>query len=123
MACGDNHTAVIAGEDVYTWGLGTLGQLGHGEQRSEAVPRCVEGLRGQGAVEVSCGAGHTVVRCADGRCAGPGGVDATRIGWIGGLDRRECDSDIGDGRRGPGAPVRVRAASAGAATRGPGRRT
>jgi alpha-tubulin suppressor-like RCC1 family protein len=40
-----HSAAVTAGGNVYTWGGGEYGQLGHGGRADEHVPRVVEGLR------------------------------------------------------------------------------
>ena len=66
LECGSHHCAAIGGGGrVYTWGSGSFGQLGHGERRSEAVPRLVGSLAHIEAVRVACG-GHTCVLGAHG---------------------------------------------------------
>ena len=47
--------------DVYTCGKGTSGQLGHGVDSDELVPRLVEGLAGKKVVGASAGGFHSVV--------------------------------------------------------------
>ena len=48
MAAGDRHTVVCTeGGQVSTFGWGENGQLGHGGQGNELVPRVVEGLTEQ----------------------------------------------------------------------------
>lgn len=66
LECGSHHCAAIAGSGkLYTWGSGSFGQLGHGERRSEAIPRLVGSLGGIEAVRVACGS-HTCVLGAHG---------------------------------------------------------
>ncbi|XP_060782469.1 probable E3 ubiquitin-protein ligase HERC6 [Neoarius graeffei] len=61
ISCGAAHTAVMtkAGE-VYTFGEGTHGQLGHNSTNNELLPRKVEGIDGP-AKQVTCGSHHTLV--------------------------------------------------------------
>jgi alpha-tubulin suppressor-like RCC1 family protein len=47
--------------DVYTWGIGDDGRLGHGDEEEEYTPRIVEKMRGKGAIFVACGDEHTMV--------------------------------------------------------------
>ncbi|XP_053088383.1 probable E3 ubiquitin-protein ligase HERC6 isoform X2 [Pangasianodon hypophthalmus] len=61
ISCGAAHTAVLtkAGE-VYTFGEGADGQLGHNSTNNELLPRKVEGIDGP-AKQVTCGSHHTLV--------------------------------------------------------------
>ncbi|KQJ88287.1 ultraviolet-B receptor UVR8 [Brachypodium distachyon] len=71
VSCGWKHTAVISGEDIYTWGWGGAngtffeegqssgGQLGHGNDVDYFEPMMVELGRNARAVHVSCGFNHT----------------------------------------------------------------
>jgi len=63
-AASDCHTAVHvwaeAGE-LFTFGNGALGRLGHGETEHGHVPRLVEALAGQKVVGASAGANHSAV--------------------------------------------------------------
>jgi alpha-tubulin suppressor-like RCC1 family protein len=60
VAAGDFHVAALTeGGEVFTWGLGKEGQLGHGNRDALAVPRRVEALEGAGVTAVACGGGHT----------------------------------------------------------------
>ena len=63
VAASGDHTAVCtdAGQ-LYTFGFGYLGQLGHGENvQIEWMPRLVQALVGTKTVGVEAGDGHTVV--------------------------------------------------------------
>jgi hypothetical protein len=47
VAVGDLHSmAKTASGELYAWGVGNRGQLGHGEKESFAVPRVVDGIGG-----------------------------------------------------------------------------
>ncbi|CAK9184407.1 unnamed protein product [Ilex paraguariensis] len=60
ISCGPWHTAVVtsAGQ-LFTFGDGTFGVLGHGDRRSVAKPREVESLKGLRTVRAACGVWHT----------------------------------------------------------------
>ncbi|XP_057976857.1 PH, RCC1 and FYVE domains-containing protein 1-like isoform X2 [Malania oleifera] len=60
IACGPWHTAVVtsAGQ-LFTFGDGTFGVLGHGDRRSVSTPREVESLKGLRTVRAACGVWHT----------------------------------------------------------------
>ena len=64
LACGQFHTAaVVAGPKgsggVLTWGRGTLGVLGHGDEEDRLEPQAVELLTGVDVRSVACGAYQT----------------------------------------------------------------
>lgn len=64
VSCGSRHTAAVTrGGELYTWGWGKYGQLGHRDRASCDQPRRVEQLRAQGlqALEVVCGPWSTYV--------------------------------------------------------------
>jgi len=60
ISCGPWHTAVVtsAGQ-LFTFGDGTFGVLGHGDRKSVSVPREVESLKGLRTVRAACGVWHT----------------------------------------------------------------
>ncbi|KAL5720035.1 hypothetical protein ACHQM5_012746 [Ranunculus cassubicifolius] len=60
IACGPWHTAVVtsAGQ-LFTFGDGTFGVLGHGDRKSVSTPREVESLKGLRTVRAACGVWHT----------------------------------------------------------------
>ncbi len=46
VSCGEQHSIAITDfGDIYTWGRGREGQLGHGSRNNELEPRRVDGLR------------------------------------------------------------------------------
>ncbi|EOA33285.1 hypothetical protein CARUB_v10019712mg [Capsella rubella] len=60
VACGPWHTAVVASSgQLFTFGDGSFGALGHGDRRSTSVPREVESLSGLVVMKVACGVWHT----------------------------------------------------------------
>ncbi|XP_053573686.1 RCC1 domain-containing protein 1 [Bombina bombina] len=66
ISCGSRHTAAVTGSgDLYTWGWGKYGQLGHGNTMSLDHPQRVEYFsQNQLCVkEVSCKHWKTYVRC------------------------------------------------------------
>ncbi|XWS52634.1 hypothetical protein CRYUN_Cryun11dG0087800 [Craigia yunnanensis] len=60
ISCGPWHTAVVtsAGQ-LFTFGDGTFGVLGHGDRNSISIPREVESLKGLRTVRAACGVWHT----------------------------------------------------------------
>uniref|UniRef100_A0A8B9UZZ8 4Fe-4S ferredoxin-type domain-containing protein n=1 Tax=Anas zonorhyncha TaxID=75864 RepID=A0A8B9UZZ8_9AVES len=64
VSCGSRHTAAVTRDgELYTWGWGKYGQLGHGDNTSSDRPRRVEHLVAEGlrAQEVVCGPWNTYV--------------------------------------------------------------
>ncbi|CAI7874549.1 unnamed protein product [Closterium sp. NIES-54] len=48
IACGTHHTAALtAASDLFTWGRGSHGQLGHGDVRDRELPTRVEAIKDQ----------------------------------------------------------------------------
>ncbi|XP_011015114.1 PREDICTED: uncharacterized protein LOC105118779 [Populus euphratica] len=60
ISCGPWHTAVVtsAGQ-LFTFGDGTFGVLGHGDRKSVSIPKEVESLKGLRTVQAACGVWHT----------------------------------------------------------------
>lgn len=52
--------------DLYTWGNGSTGMLGHGENAEENVPKVVEALQSKDVMKIACGTTHTVVLTNEG---------------------------------------------------------
>ena len=63
VAAGNQHTVVWTDKGkVYSFGYGDCGQLGHGDEEDELVPRLIGGvLERKRVVGVAAGGGHTVV--------------------------------------------------------------
>ncbi|KAF0683432.1 Aste57867_24557 [Aphanomyces stellatus] len=61
VACGDQHSAAVSDTgDLYTWGSGKHGKLGHGSDQDESIPRLVEALHSVKVVDVACGPHYTL---------------------------------------------------------------
>ena len=59
VACGDNHSAALTtAQEVYMWGSGEDGQLGHGVEESKSLPTLVRGIGPVSAI--SLGKLHSV---------------------------------------------------------------
>ncbi|KAL0560552.1 hypothetical protein IC582_000957 [Cucumis melo] len=60
VACGPWHTALISSTgQLFTFGDGTFGVLGHGDKKSISYPREVDSLTGLRTIAVACGVWHT----------------------------------------------------------------
>ena len=69
VAAGELHSAVVTSDgDLYTWGDGFCGQLGHGDKRPHLSPRQVTkgGLEDECIANVTCGSRHTIAVTEDG---------------------------------------------------------
>lgn len=60
VSCGPWHTAVVTSTgQLFTFGDGSFGALGHGDLSSTGIPREVETLKGLRTTRVACGVWHT----------------------------------------------------------------
>ncbi|NXP35635.1 RPGR regulator, partial [Leiothrix lutea] len=67
VACGGEHTVVLTETDVYTFGLGQYGQLGHGTLVFESsVPKPVKHLKRHKIRNIACGENHSAVIAENG---------------------------------------------------------
>lgn len=69
VAAGELHSAAVTSDgDVYTWGDGFCGQLGHGDKRPQLTPKQVEtgGLEDECVAMIACGSRHTMVVTEEG---------------------------------------------------------
>uniref|UniRef100_K3W6X4 RCC1-like domain-containing protein n=1 Tax=Globisporangium ultimum (strain ATCC 200006 / CBS 805.95 / DAOM BR144) TaxID=431595 RepID=K3W6X4_GLOUD len=69
VSCGSRHTMVLTTQgEVYSWGWGSMGQLGHGDLKSSNFPRKIEFFATQGLVVeyISCGGCHSAAVTKDG---------------------------------------------------------
>ncbi|XP_033632375.1 E3 ubiquitin-protein ligase HERC2-like [Asterias rubens] len=56
IACGSSHSAAVTSSgELYTWGLGEYGRLGHGDNTTQLRPKLVKALAGQRVMMVACG--------------------------------------------------------------------
>ncbi|KAG2311508.1 hypothetical protein Bca52824_023065 [Brassica carinata] len=64
VACGFHHIAVLNSRaEVYTWGKGSNGQLGHGDTEHRHMPTLVRALKGKQVKKVVCGSNYTATIC------------------------------------------------------------
>ncbi|XP_062862090.1 E3 ubiquitin-protein ligase MYCBP2 isoform X9 [Trichomycterus rosablanca] len=67
VSCGFHHSVVLMENgDVYTFGYGQHGQLGHGDVNSRGSPTLVQALPGP-SIQVTAGSNHTAVLLVDGQ--------------------------------------------------------
>lgn len=66
--------------DLYTWGDGTTGMLGHGENGEENVPRVVDALLSRSIWTVACGVKHTISVTKEGEVFSWGSGDGGKLG-------------------------------------------
>jgi len=79
IACGSYHVAVLTGRnEVFTWGKGANGRLGHGDIEDRKVPTLVEVLKDRAVRYIACGANFTAAIC--------------QYKWVSGADQSQCSS-------------------------------
>jgi alpha-tubulin suppressor-like RCC1 family protein len=79
IACGSYHVAVLTGRsEVFTWGKGANGRLGHGDIEDRKVPTPVEALKDRAVRYIACGANFTAAIC--------------QYKWVSGADQSQCSS-------------------------------
>ncbi|XP_019096712.1 PREDICTED: uncharacterized protein LOC104766239 [Camelina sativa] len=77
IACGDHHVAVLTSRsEVFTWGKGANGRLGHGDTEDKRTPTLVEALRDRHVKSLSCGSNFTSSICIH--------------KWVSGADQSIC---------------------------------
>ena len=66
VSAGGSHCiAITADGAIWSWGLGSFGQLGHGDEQQKLLPKQVEALAGRRVLAVSGGAAHSLALTAD----------------------------------------------------------
>jgi alpha-tubulin suppressor-like RCC1 family protein len=84
VTAGEFHSmALTASSELYSWGKGREGQLGHGDKENLAVPRVVGGI--VGAVGMAGGSVHSLVTTVEGRVLafGTAGSEMLGLGMLG----------------------------------------
>ncbi|KAL6615859.1 hypothetical protein ACP70R_038129 [Stipagrostis hirtigluma subsp. patula] len=77
ISCGASHVAVLTSRsEVYTWGMGANGRLGHGDLKDKKTPTLVEALKDRHVKSISCGSNFTTCICIH--------------KWVSGADQSVC---------------------------------
>ena len=88
IACGAHHSACISSTgDVWTWGKGLRGQLGHNSVKEEYTPRICALLRKAGAEQICCGDDHTLILLNNGHLFAMGANHCGQLGLGDTVDR------------------------------------
>ncbi|TMW68243.1 hypothetical protein Poli38472_005711 [Pythium oligandrum] len=117
VSAGDEHSIAVTGESffnrqVYSWGLGLNGQLGHGDEQPRLKPTRINHFRGRKVISAVAGGSHNIAtsEMTDGICVWSWGFGAYgQLGHRGTWDifvprsideiRRECIRHIDAGVR------------------------
>lgn len=87
IACGSFHTlAVTETGDVYSWGIGERGQLGHGDLENRKTPWPILGLQGHEIGTIAAGEAHSLCASRDGNKVWAWGAGHYGQLGVGGLD-------------------------------------
>nr|XP_043612393.1 PH, RCC1 and FYVE domains-containing protein 1-like [Erigeron canadensis] len=79
IACGAYHVAVLTStNEVYTWGKGANGRLGHGDVEDRKTPTFVEPLKDRHVKYICCGSNYTAAICVH--------------KWVSGAEQSQCSS-------------------------------
>ncbi|XP_013591819.1 PREDICTED: uncharacterized protein LOC106300257 [Brassica oleracea var. oleracea] len=79
ISCGAYHVAALTSRnEVYTWGKGANGRLGHGDLEDRKVPTLVEGLKDRHVKYIACGSSYTGAICLH--------------KWVSGAEQSQCSA-------------------------------
>lgn len=79
ISCGAYHVAVLTSRnEVYTWGKGANGRLGHGDIEDRKAPTLVEALKDRHVKFIACGSNFTAAICLH--------------KWVSGSEQSQCSS-------------------------------
>ncbi|KAK7340016.1 hypothetical protein VNO77_20708 [Canavalia gladiata] len=77
ISCGAHHVAALTSRsELYTWGRGANGRLGHGDLEDRKSPTLVESLKDRHVKNISCGSNFTSCICIH--------------KWVSGVDQSAC---------------------------------
>ncbi|XWS15246.1 hypothetical protein CRYUN_Cryun35bG0078300 [Craigia yunnanensis] len=79
IACGAYHVVVLTSRnEVYTWGKGANGRLGHGDVEDRKTPTLVEGLKDRHVKYIACGSNYSAAICLH--------------KWVSGAEQSQCSA-------------------------------
>ncbi|CAK8532869.1 unnamed protein product [Lathyrus sativus] len=79
IACGAYHVAVLTSKnEVYTWGKGSNGRLGHGDIEDRKTPTLVEALKDRHVKYIACGSNYSAAICLH--------------KWVSGAEQSQCSA-------------------------------
>ncbi|KAI4348067.1 hypothetical protein L6164_008829 [Bauhinia variegata] len=79
IACGAYHVAVLTSKnEVYTWGKGANGRLGHGDIEDRKAPTLVEALKDRLVKYIACGSNYSAAICLH--------------KWVSGAEQSQCSA-------------------------------
>nr|GMD77280.1 PH, RCC1 and FYVE domains-containing protein 1 [Ipomoea batatas] len=77
ISCGDFHVAALTSRcEVFTWGRGANGRLGHGDTEDRNSPTLVEAFKDKHVKNIACGSNYTASICIH--------------KWVSGADQSVC---------------------------------
>ncbi|XP_073121216.1 PH, RCC1 and FYVE domains-containing protein 1-like isoform X2 [Henckelia pumila] len=79
IACGAYHVAVLTSKnEVYTWGKGANGRLGHGDVEDRKMPTFLEALKDRHVKSIVCGTNYSAAIC--------------QHKWVSGVEQSQCSA-------------------------------
>ncbi|KAK6131437.1 hypothetical protein DH2020_034817 [Rehmannia glutinosa] len=79
ISCGAYHVSVLTSKnEVYTWGKGANGRLGHGDIEDRKTPTLVEALKDRHVKFIACGSNYTSAICLH--------------KWVSGAEQSQCSA-------------------------------
>ncbi|KAK8510612.1 hypothetical protein V6N13_110119 [Hibiscus sabdariffa] len=79
IACGAYHVVVLTSRnEVYSWGKGSNGRLGHGDVEDRKTPTLVEGLKDRHVKFIACGSNYSAAICLH--------------KWVSGAEQSQCSA-------------------------------